>query len=285
MKWEKLQSGVQSAKGWLASPTYKTWRRRVLAGVVTVAVLGGVGVGSAHYYEGQQKAKLAAARSEMIRSDAEAHHVTLLDEAAIRSITAKAVNVDENQLTFERVNLTKFKTDKDGHKAKHHKNKSYGDDEMHDAYAKHSHKQDREYKDGDYKEGNHKDRNHKEDHSWNVAAPIPEGLRGHRADMTPAQQGEGAIPPVQVDGHADSNGVMSSIDKNAAASSATATAAQGTQANNVMPKNMTKMNGYMHPVYKVRAAHDGVVYKLVIDAVDGHVIANDVDSASPFDIL
>ncbi|WP_302226019.1 hypothetical protein [Veillonella magna] len=284
MKWEKLQSGVQSAKGWLASPTYKTWRRRALAGVVTVAMLGGVGVGSAHYYEGQQKAKLAAARSGMIRSDAAAHHVTLLDEAAIRSITAKAVNVDENQLTFERVNLTKFKTDKDGHKAKHHKNKSYGDDEMHDAYAKHSHKQDREYKDGDYKEGNHKDRNHKEDHSWNVAS-IPEGLSGHRADMTPAQQGEGAIPPVQVDGHADSNGVMSSIDKNAAASSATATAAQGTQANNVMPKNMTKMDGYIHPVYKVRAAHDGVVYKLVIDAVDGHVIANDVDSASPFDIL
>ena len=284
MKWEKLQSGVQSAKGWLASPTYKTWRRRALAGVVTVAVLGGVGVGSAHYYEGQQKAKLAAARSEMIRSDAEAHHVTLLDEAAIRSITAKAVNVDEEQLAFERVNLTKFKTDKDGHKAKHHKNKSHGDDEMHDAYAKHSHKQDREYKDGDYKEGNHKDRNHKEDHSWNVAS-IPEGLRGHRADMTPAQQGEGAIPPVQVDGHADSNGVMSSIDKNAAASSATATAAQGTQANNVMPKDMTKMDGYIHPVYKVRAAHDGVVYKLVIDAVDGHVIANDVDSASPFDIL
>lgn len=284
MKREGLQQRIQSIKAWLVSPTYKTWRRRVLAGVVTVAVLGGVGVGSAHYYEGQQKAKLAAARSEMIRSDAEAHHVTLLDEAAIRSITAKAVNVDENQLTFERVNLTKFKTDKDGHKAKHHKNKSHGDDEMHDAYAKHSHKQDREYKDGDYKEGNHKDRNHKEDHSWNVAS-IPEGLRGHRADMTPAQQGEGAIPPVQVDGHADSNGVMSSIDKNAAASSATATAAQGTQANNVMPKDMTKMDGYIHPVYKVRAAHDGVVYKLVIDAVDGHVIAKDVDSASPFDVL
>lgn len=279
MKREGLQQRIQSIKAWLVSPTYKTWRRRVLAGVVTVAVLGGVGIGSAHYYEGQQKAKLAAARSEMIRSDAEAHHVTLLDEAAIRSITAKAVNVDENQLTFERVNLTKFKTDKDGHKAKHHKNKSHGDDEMHDAYAKHSHKQDREYKDGDYKEGNHK-----EDHSWNVAS-IPEGLRGHRADMTPAQQGEGAIPPVQVDGHADSNGVMSSIDKNAAASSATATAAQGTQANNVMPKDMTKMDGYIHPVYKVRAAHDGVVYKLVIDAVDGRVIAKDVDSASPFDVL
>lgn len=281
MKREGLQQRIQSIKAWLVSPTYKTWRRRVLAGVVTVAVLGGVGVGSAHYYEGQQKAKLAAARSEMIRSDAVAHHVTLLDEAAIRSITAKAVNVDENQLTFERVNLTKFKTDKDGHKTKHYKDKSQGDD-VHDAYAKHGHKQEQEHKDGEYKEGNHKDRTHKEDHSWNVAS-IPEGLRGHRADMTPAQQGEGAIPPVQVDGHADSNGVMSLIDKNAAASSATA--AQGTQANNVMPKNMTKMDGYIHPVYKVRAAHDGVVYKLVIDAVDGHVIANDVDSASPFDIL
>lgn len=283
MKREGLQQRIQSIKAWLVSPTYKTWRRRVLAGVVTVAVLGGVGVGSAHYYEGQQKAKLAAARSEMIRSDAEAHHVTLLDEAAIRSITAKAVNVDENQLTFERVNLTKFKTDKDGYKAKHHKNKSHGDDEMHDAYAKHSYKQDREYKDGDYKEGNHKDRNHKEDHSWNVAF-IPEGLRGHRADMTPAHNGEGAMPPVQADGHVDSNDTMPSVGKKADATSS-ATVSQGTPSNGAMTKDMTKMDGYIHPVYKVRAAHDGVVYKLVIDAVDGRVIAKDVDSASPFDVL
>ena len=278
MKREGLQQRIQSIKAWLVSPTYKTWRRRALVGVVTVAVLGGVGVGSAHYYEGQQKAKLAAARSEMIRSDAEAHHVTLLDEAAIRSITAKTVNVDEDQLTFERVSLAQFKPDKEGHHMKHR------DDTKHDEEGKRGAMKEGDHKNRDHRDRDYNDRDHKRDRSWEVA-PIPDGLRGHYADMTPAQNGEGAMPPVQVDGHADSNGVMSSIDKNAAASSATATAAQGTQANNVMPKNMTKMDGYIHPVYKVRAAHDGVVYKLVIDAVDGHVIAKDVDSASPFDVL
>lgn len=267
MKREGLRQRIQSIKAWLVSPTYKTWRRRALAGVVTVAVLGGVGVGSAHYYEGQQKAKLAAARSEMIRSDAEAHHVTLLDEAAIRSITAKAVNVDEEQLAFERVRLAQFKPDKEGHNMKHR------DDTKHDEEGKRGYRQ----------EGDYKDRDHKGDHSWDVA-PIPDGLRGHYADMTPAQNGEGAMPPVQVDGHVDSNGTMPSAGKKAAATSSSAVP-QGTPSSKAMTKDMTKMDGYIHPVYKVRAAHDGVVYKLVIDAVDGHVIAKDVDSASPFDVL
>lgn len=277
MKREGLQQRIQSIKAWLVSPTYKTWRRRALAGVVTVAVLGGVGVGSAHYYEGQQKAKLAAARSEMIRSDAEAHHVTLLDEAAIRSITAKAVNVDEEQLAFERVSLAQFKPDKEGHHMKHR------DDTKHDEEGKRGAMKEGDHKNRDHRDRDYKDRDHKGDHSWDVA-PIPDGLRGHYADMTPAQNGEGAMPPVQADGHVDSNGTMPSAGKKAAATSSSAVP-QGTPSSKAMTKDMTKMDGYIHPVYKVRAAHDGVVYKLVIDAVDGHVIAKDVDSASPFDVL
>lgn len=277
MKREGLQQRIQSIKAWLVSPTYKTWRRRVLAGVVTVAVLGGVGVGSAHYYEGQQKAKLAAARSEMIRSDAEAHHVTLLDEAAIRSITAKAVNVDEEQLAFERVSLAQFKPDKEGHNMKHR------NDTKHDEEGKRGTMKEGDYKNRDHRDRDYNDRDHKRDRSWEVA-PIPEGLRGHYADMTPVHNGEGAMPPVQADGHVDSNDTMLSVGKEAAATSPTA-GPQGTSSNGAMTKDMTKMDGYIHPVYKVRAAHDGVVYKLVIDAVDGRVIAKDVDSASPFDVL
>lgn len=281
MKREGLQQRIQSIKAWLVSPTYKTWRRCALAGVVTVAVLGGVGVGSAHYYEGQQKAKLAAARSEMIRSDAEAHHVTLLDEAAIRSITAKAVNVDEEQLAFERVRLAQFKPDKEGHNMKHR------NDTKRDEEGKRGTMKEGDYKNRDHRDRDYNDRDHKGEHSWEVA-PIPDGLRGHYADMTPAQNGEGAMPPVQVDGHVDghvdSNGTMPSAGKKAAATSSSAVP-QGTPSSKAMTKDMTKMDGYIHPVYKVRAAHDGVVYKLVIDAVDGHVIAKDVDSASPFDVL
>lgn len=162
MKREGLQQRIQSIKAWLVSPTYKTWRRRALAGVVAVAVLGGVGVGSAHYYEGQQKAKLAAARSEMIRSDAEAHHVTLLDEAAIRSITAKAVNVDEEQLAFERVRLAQFKPDKEGHKMKHR------DDTKHDEEGKRGTMKEGDYKNRDHRDRDYNDRDHKGDHSWEV---------------------------------------------------------------------------------------------------------------------
>lgn len=278
MKREGLQQRIQSIKAWLVSPTYKTWRRRALAGVVTVAVLGGVGVGSAHYYEGQQKAKLAVARSEMIRSDAEAHHVTLLDEAAIRSITAKAVNVDEEQLAFERVSLAQFKPDKEGHHMKHR------DDTKHDEEGKRRTMKEGDHKNRDHRDRDYKDRDHKGDHSWDVA-PIPDGLRGHYADMTPAQNGEGAMPPVQVDGHVDSNNTMPSVGKKTDATSSSAVP-QGTPSSKaVVTKDMTKMDGYIHPVYKVRAAHDGVVYKLIIDAVDGRVIAKDVDSASPFDVL
>ena len=116
------------------------------------------------------------------------------------------------------------------------------------------------------------------------APPIPDGLRGHYADMTPVHNGEGAMPPVQVDGHVDSNNTMPSVGKKTDATSSSGVP-QGTPSSKAMTKDMTKMDGYIHPVYKVRAAHDGVVYKLVIDAVDGHVIAKDVDSASPFDVL
>lgn len=277
MKREELQNIMQSVRCWLTSSHYKRWRRRALAGVVTVAVLGGVGVGSAHYYEGQQKAKLAAARSEMIRSDAEAHHVTLLDETAIRSIMAKAVNVDEEQLAFERVRLAQFKPDKEGHNMKHR------NDTKHDEEGKRRTMKDGDYKDRDHRDRDYKNRDHKGDHSWDVA-PIPDGLRGHYADMTPVHNGEGAMPPVQADGHVDSNNTMPSVGKKAAATSSSAVT-QGTPSSKAMTKDMTKIDGYIHPVYKVRAAHDGVVYKLVIDAVDGHVIAKNVDSASPFDVL
>ena len=111
---------METAKGIFSAKNLKR------AGIVAVigAVLAG---GGAYWHHGQEaaaKVRVAEARTQMLRQQADKAGLALLSEDTVRTLVADAIGVDETAITYRKVELTDnrakgMKHDDDKHKGDH----------------------------------------------------------------------------------------------------------------------------------------------------------------------
>ena len=128
---------METAKGIFSAKNLKR------AGIVAVigAVLAG---GGAYWHYGQEaaaKARVAEARTQMLRQQADKAGLALLSEDTVRTLVADAIGVDETAITYRKVELT----DNRAKGMKHDDDKDKGD-----------------HRDGDHRD--QKDKHERKDH-------------------------------------------------------------------------------------------------------------------------
>lgn len=111
---------METAKGIFSAKNLKR------AGIVAVigAVLAG---GGAYWHYGQEaaaKVRVAEARTQMVRTQAEKAGLALLSEDTVRTLVADAIGVDETAITYRKIELTDnrakgMKHGDDKHKSDH----------------------------------------------------------------------------------------------------------------------------------------------------------------------
>lgn len=106
---------------------YKTAAKKAGIAAVIIAVLGGAG---AWYHHSQEKAmhlQQQQARTALVTAQASSRSLTLLDENAIRSITAEAIGQDETAITFKQIALMNAADARDGGKKDKERDKKDGE--------------------------------------------------------------------------------------------------------------------------------------------------------------
>lgn len=105
---------------------YKAAAKKAGIAAVIIAVLGGAG---AWYHHSQEKAMhlQQQARTALVTAQASSRSLTLLDENAIRSITAEAIGQDETAITFKQIALTNAADARDGSKKDKERDKKGGE--------------------------------------------------------------------------------------------------------------------------------------------------------------
>lgn len=86
----------------------RKYRNYVITGLVVLCIIGGGSYWAGHYYHNQQKLAKAEAQTNMLKAQAESNHLKLLSEDQVKALTATAVGVPEDQLTFKSINLIEF---------------------------------------------------------------------------------------------------------------------------------------------------------------------------------
>ena len=250
-KISAFASGIDGAK----------LRRRVLGGFLALCVVGGIGVAGAHYYKAQQREKVDRARNAMIRSQAAAENKVLLSEDAVKAKVAAAVGKEQNELTFERINLFGFDEPRmdfnHGRDRKEHEKGPVRE----------------RNRDGRSGEGREKAMND----DFRPAPPqgkIPMAREDVAVPLEAAQGQPPATGEVSFDGR-----VPMSIPP-ADGTSPLEGAAQPNEAPDrvALPKPTVVMN----PVYRVLATHDGVDYAVTLDAVTGDILQSRLDGKRGF---
>lgn len=106
---------------------YKAAAKKAGIAAVVIAVLGGAG---SWYHHSQEKAmhlQQQQARTALVTAQASSRSLTLLDENAIRSITAEAIGQDETAITFKQIALTNAADARDGSKKDKERDKKGGE--------------------------------------------------------------------------------------------------------------------------------------------------------------
>ena len=106
---------------------YKAAAKKAGIAAVIIAVLGGAG---SWYHHSQEKAmhlQQQQARTALVTAQASSRSLTLLDENAIRSITAEAIGQDETAITFKQIALTNAADARDGSKKDRERDKKGGE--------------------------------------------------------------------------------------------------------------------------------------------------------------
>ena len=83
----------------------KSHLKKVGAALIAGIMLTGGGLCLAHEYKEQHKHHDCAA---YIQSQAEEKNITLIDETQIKTIAAKTIGIDENNLTFHKCDLKNY---------------------------------------------------------------------------------------------------------------------------------------------------------------------------------
>lgn len=222
--------------------------KRVFIGVIVLAVLGGVGVGGAHYYKSYQRDKIMTARSEMIRAEAKNNNITLLSEAQIRTIVAASMGVPEDKVSFKWVTLVSSRYDSDDCDDFFDDKDDCDDnkDKRKDDRDNHRNRRANEYNDI---QSNRPDRNLAQPNMAPQGQPIP-AAPGQPTQGQPIPQAQPSAP------------------------------GQPMPATQAVPQPPAQPP-LAHPqhfdaVYKVTASANGVTYRFIIDPVSGTVIRNDI---------
>lgn len=246
--------------------------KKLLAGVIALAVVGGIGYGGASYYKEMEKAQIREARTQMVMAQAEARNMTLVSNDQVKEAAASAIGQPLNSIQFKQVDLVAF--------PKPEKDKGSG----HEKWDKHE-KGDREHK-GD--KGEQRGDKKPMDGPMN-----PPPMMNGTQPMPPALP-NGAQPPMNANAQAaaNTNGVQTA---NAQQPNGSAQNNQAPQAGAPMPNGQAAMapapSSQMHPVmmgdkdkmydfkptYIVKAKANGVEYKIVVDAQSGKVVKADID--------
>ena len=225
---------METAKGIFSAKNLKR------AGIVAVigAVLAG---GGAYWHHGQEaaaKVRVAEARTQMLRQQADKAGLALLSEDTVRTLVADAIGVDETAITYRKVELT----DNRAKRMKH-------DDDKHK---------------GDHRDGDHRDQKDKHERkarrgdqpmdARQMPQPAPEGAPSPTAPQQPlaAPAPDAAMP-------------ASDAAMPAPAAPSTASAAPAPSP------------ALFQPVYRVKCYANNVKYELILDAQSGAVLYREID--------
>ena len=225
---------METAKGIFSAKNLKR------AGIVAVigAVLAG---GGAYWHYGKEaaaKVRVAEARTQMLRQQADKAGLALLSEDTVRTLVADAIGVDETAITYRKIELT-------DNRAKGMKH----DDDKHK---------------GDHRDGDHRDQKNKHERKDH------RGDRPVDARQTPQPAPEGApaaVAPQQPLAAPAPDAAMPAPD-----AAAPAPAAPGTASAAPAPSP-----ALFQPVYRVKCYANNVKYELILDAQSGAVLYREVD--------
>ena len=225
---------METAKGIFSAKNLKR------AGIVAVigAVLAG---GGAYWHHGQEaaaKVRVAEARTQMLRQQADKAGLALLSEDTVRTLVADAIGVDETAITYRKVELT----DNRAKRMKH-------DDDKHK---------------GDHRDGDHRDQKDKHERK------ARRGDQPMDAKQTPQPAPEGApaaAAPQQPLAAPAPDAAMPASDAAMPAPAAPGTASAAPAANRTL----------FQPVYRVKCYANNVKYELILDAQSGDVLYREID--------
>ena len=230
---------METAKGIFSAKNLKR------AGIVAVigAVLAG---GGAYWHYGQEaaaKARVAEARTQMLRQQADKAGLAILSEKEVRTLVVDAIGMDETAITYRRIELTENRAKG----MKHGVDKHRGD---HDDWD-----DDREHDDRDHRD--QKNKHDRKDRRGDHPADA------HGKQMLP--QGVGA--PQQPLAAPAPDAAMPASDAAMPAPAAPGTASAAPAANRTL----------FQPVYRVKCYANNVKYELILDAQSGAVLYREID--------
>ena len=225
---------METAKGIFSAKNLKR------AGIVAVigAVLAG---GGAYWHHGQEaaaKVRVAEARTQMLRQQADKAGLALLSEDTVRTLVADAIGVDETAITYRKVELT-------DNRAKGMKH----DDDKHK---------------GDHRDGDHRDQKDKHERK------ARRGDQPMDAKQTPQPAPEGApaaAAPQQPLAAPAPDAAMPASDAAMPAPAAPSTASAAPAPSPAL----------FQPVYRVKCYANNVKYELILDAQSGAVLYREID--------
>ena len=233
---------METAKGIFSAKNLKR------AGIVAVigAVLAG---GGAYWHYGQEaaaKARVAEARTQMVRTQAEKEGFALLSENEVRTLVADAIGVDETAITYRRIDLTENRAKG----MKHGVDKHRGDHDDRDDDRDHD---DRDHRDQKNKHDRKDRRGDRPVDARQTPQPAPEGAPAAAAPQQPvaAPAPDAAMPAPDA----------------AAPAPAPGTASADPAANRTL----------FQPVYRVKCYANNVKYELILDAQSGAVLYREID--------
>ena len=225
---------METAKGIFSAKNLKR------AGIVAVigAVLAG---GGAYWHHGQEaaaKVRVAEARTQMLRQQADKAGLALLSEDTVRTLVADAIGVDETAITYRKVELT----DNRAKRMKH-------DDDKHK---------------GDHRDGDHRDQKDKHERK------ARRGDQPMDAKQTPQPAPEGAPSPTAPQQPLAAPAPDAAMPASDAAMPAPAAPSTASAAPAPSP-------ALFQPVYRVKCYANNVKYELILDAQSGAVLYREID--------
>ena len=99
----------QNLQNSLTNIFHKSYLKKACAGILICGLLAAGGTWYHHTQKQIEHAQLLQARTTMIEAQANQNNVALLDLSNIRSLTAQAIGIDENAITFREISLSEKK--------------------------------------------------------------------------------------------------------------------------------------------------------------------------------
>lgn len=211
--------------------------RRILSLFIAICIVGALVYGIHDYIKAEEHAKVIAARTEMVKAQAQANNLALLSEERIKELTSINTGVPLSELTFKEIALITF--DDLPAPPQLRKNRPATTE---DQYASNGPEK---MVIPDEEEGN--------------VASLPPLKVPAKNDM--AHKASATNPPLMDPVPNGETGKQTSPTN---------------ETNKMVPANdfsrTPPQEFQKHPFYQIRATRSGLTYELIIDGVNGHII-------------